>query len=78
MSLRRCLTLHWFILEAEAVYRADLAQHAENGWSLHGLAESLRRMGRFEEAADVQRRFEVSWAYADVQIQSSCFCRVSG
>jgi tetratricopeptide (TPR) repeat protein len=66
------------VLEAEAVYRADLAQHAENGWSLHGLAESLRRMGRFEEAADVQRRFEVSWAHADVLIQSSCFCRVSG
>ena len=66
------------VLEAEAVYRADLAQHAENGWSLHGLAECLRRTGRFEEAADAQQRFEVAWAYADVQIQSSCFYRVSG
>ena len=28
--------------EAEGVYRADLARHADNGWSLHGLAECLR------------------------------------
>ena len=64
--------------EAEAVYRRDLEQHAENGWSLHGLAECLRRTGRTEEAEDVERRFEAAWAYADVQIEASCFCRVSG
>lgn len=29
-------------VEAEAVYRADLKKHPENGWSLFGLAESLR------------------------------------
>ena len=64
--------------EAEAVYRRDLEQHAENGWSLHGLAECLRRTGRTEEAEDVERRFEAAWAYADVQIEASCFCRVTG
>ena len=64
--------------EAEAVYRKDLEQHAENGWSLHGLAECLRRTGRTQEAEDVERRFQAAWAHADIQIDASCFCRVSG
>ena len=36
------------LAEAEAVYRADLAVHRDNGWALHGLAESLRRQDRAE------------------------------
>ncbi len=63
---------------AEAVYREDLARHAENGWSLHGLAESLRRAGRVEEASVVEERFRAAWAHADVAIEASCFCRPAG
>jgi tetratricopeptide (TPR) repeat protein len=64
--------------EAEAVYREDLRRHPENGWSLHGLAECLRRSGRADEAAAVDARFRVAWARADVTIPGSCFCRVGG
>ena len=61
--------------EAEGVYRADLARHADNGWSLHGLAECLRRLGRAEEAARVQKQFETVWTHSDIEIAASCFCR---
>ena len=56
---------------------ADLEQHAENGWSLHGLAEALSRMGRTAEAEDAERRFRAAWVHADVDIEASCYCRVS-
>jgi tetratricopeptide (TPR) repeat protein len=61
--------------EAEAVYRADLAKHKENGWSLHGLAECLRRSGKADEAKAVEQRFATAWKDADVQLKASCFCR---
>jgi len=61
--------------EAAAVYQANLARYPENGWALHGLAECLRNLGREDEAAAVQARFELAWARADVTIPGSCFCR---
>lgn len=64
--------------EAEAVYRADLERYADNVWSLHGLAECLRRAGREHEAVWVQKRFDDVAAAADVPITASCFCRKSG
>jgi tetratricopeptide (TPR) repeat protein len=63
------------LADAEAVYRADLALHPENGWALRGLAECLERTGRADEAAKVDERFRVVWARADVAIESSCYCR---
>ncbi len=62
--------------EAESVYREDLAQHAENGWSLLGLAESLSLQGKSSEAQAVDVRFRLAWADADTEITASCFCRV--
>ena len=35
-------------------------------------------MGRIDEAKDVDRRFQAAWAYADVEIEASCYCRISG
>ena len=61
--------------EAEQVYRDDLARLPENGWSLFGLAQSLRRQGKEEEAAATDARFQKIWSKADVQIASSCLCR---
>ncbi|MEP0912579.1 hypothetical protein NDI45_16845 [Leptolyngbya sp. GB1-A1] len=54
--------------EAEQVYRADLAIYPENGWSLYGLAQSLRAQGKEQEAQQVQARFEQAWQYADTSI----------
>jgi hypothetical protein len=61
--------------DAMTVYRADLERHAENVWSLHGLAESLRRLGREREAQTVQARFDKVAQRADVPIRASCYCR---
>ena len=61
--------------EAEEVYRADLKRYPLNGWSLNGLAESLRAQGKDKEASAVDAQFAKAWARADVQIKSSCYCR---
>ena len=61
--------------EAEQVYRDDLARFPENGWALFGLAQSLRRQGKEDEAAAIDARFQKVWSKADVQIKSSCLCR---
>jgi predicted Zn-dependent protease len=61
--------------EAEQVYRADLRQWPQNGWSLFGLAQSLEVQGKGAEAARVRKQFQKIWKHADVQITSSCFCQ---
>lgn len=57
--------------EAEQVYRKDLERFPKNGWSLYGLAESLRAQAKIAEAKKVQDRFEEAWQYADVTLSSS-------
>ncbi|MEQ8329345.1 MAG: hypothetical protein RH859_02655 [Longimicrobiales bacterium] len=57
--------------DAEAVYRASLEDHPNNGWSFLGLEKALRAQGRDVEADDVQRAFDGAWARADHWIQSS-------
>ena len=61
--------------EAEQVYREDLVRQPSNGWSLYGLAQSLRQQGKASEADEMQKRFEQVWSGADIQISSSCFCQ---
>jgi tetratricopeptide (TPR) repeat protein len=61
--------------EAIAVYEANLARYPENGWALHGLTEGLQRLGRKDEAAAAQARYQAAWANADTVIPGSCFCR---
>ncbi|MDZ7886876.1 MAG: tetratricopeptide repeat protein [Mycobacterium sp.] len=71
--------------EAAAVYAADLGlddtlrrscQHPGNVWSLHGYHESLRRLGRDEEADAVAAELDVARARADVPVLASCACRL--
>lgn len=52
---------------AEAVFRADLAQHPENGWGLFGLARALEAQGKTDEAAAVMARFDQAWSSADFE-----------
>src|SRR5438477_3828340 len=62
--------------EAEQVYRDDLARLPENGWSLLGLAESLRKQKKnADEVAQTQAQFEKVWAKADLTITTSCLCQ---
>ncbi|MCZ6779981.1 MAG: tetratricopeptide repeat protein, partial [Acidobacteria bacterium] len=59
--------------EAQQRYEEELAKHPENGWSLYGLAESLRAQAQEEEAAEVDERFRQAWARSDVFLTSSRF-----
>jgi tetratricopeptide (TPR) repeat protein len=72
--------------EAEEVCRDDLglsgriqrcAQHPDNVWALHGLAECLQQRGELEELKVVQRKLASAMALADVPILSSCMCRTA-
>jgi tetratricopeptide (TPR) repeat protein len=59
--------------DAEAVFRTDLEQYPQNGWSLFGLMQSLEAQGNTAEAADVQQAFEQAWQNADVTLTTSRF-----
>jgi tetratricopeptide (TPR) repeat protein len=61
--------------EAEQVYREDLKRLPQNGWSLYGLAESIRAQGRKDEAARYASQFKEIWRNADTLITSSCMCQ---
>ncbi len=61
--------------EAEAVYRADLEHHRNNGWSLLGLENALAAQGKSTEAAEAAKQRELAWARADVEPTSSCYCQ---
>jgi tetratricopeptide (TPR) repeat protein len=61
--------------EAEAVYREDLRRQPNNGWSLLGLARSLKLQGKTAEAEKIDAQFQAVWKDADLQISSSCFCQ---
>jgi tetratricopeptide (TPR) repeat protein len=72
--------------EAESIYRDDLglsdriqrcAQHPDNVWALHGLAECLRERGKLEELEVVQKKLTSAMKVADVMITSSCMCRAT-
>lgn len=57
--------------DAEQVYREDLREFPENGWSLFGLAESLEEQGKSAEAEKVRARFEQAWKSADIELTAS-------
>jgi tetratricopeptide (TPR) repeat protein len=70
-SLGKALLAAGRAADAEAVFQKDLTHFPENGWSLKGLALSLRALGRSSEADQVERRFDRAWRAADVQISGS-------
>jgi tetratricopeptide (TPR) repeat protein len=60
-------------IEAEAVYRAALEDHPNNGWCLFGLEQALVAQGKTADARRTRQQFEEAWARADVWIRSSRF-----
>lgn len=60
--------------EAEAVYRADLGRHPNNGWSLLGLKQSLEAQKRTAEVPDLEKQIAVAWSRADAKPVASCYC----
>jgi hypothetical protein len=57
--------------EAEAAFRDDLVEYPENGWSLYGLAQSLRAQNK--PADEVDQRFTAAWAGSDVKLERARF-----
>lgn len=57
--------------DAERVFTEDLRRNPNNGWSLYGLAASLKAQGR--DDSDARRRFAAAWARSDVKLNSSRF-----
>jgi tetratricopeptide (TPR) repeat protein len=51
-------------------------QHPNNVWALHGYHECLLRLQRDAEANIIKRQWILAAAEADVNITSSCFCRL--
>jgi len=58
--------------QAEAVYREDLRRNPHNGWSLYGLAASLRAQ-KGKDAGPVEQEYRQAWAHADVTLTASRF-----
>ncbi len=63
-------------VEAETVYREDLQRRPKNLWSLQGLAESLTKQGKTEDANVISEQFAVASKRCDIHIDRSCFCRL--
>ena len=57
--------------DAERVYRAELEDHPNNGWSFLGLQQALEAQGK--PSADVEAEFEKSWARSDTWMAASRF-----
>lgn len=57
--------------EAEEVYREELRRNPENGWSLYGLAQSLKAQKKDRSRAEAERRFAAAWKHADVKLAAS-------
>ena len=56
-------------IEAEKVFRAELARHPRNGRALFGLSESLKRQGKDSSAQAAQKEFRKAWEMADTELR---------
>lgn len=57
--------------KAEEVYRMELEDHPNNGWSYYGLLQALEGQGI--EDAELKAKFAASWARSDTWIRGSRF-----
>lgn len=72
--------------QAEDVFREDLGMKAgfprrkarlNNVWGLHGLHECFVRLGKLDQAKCIEVARDVALGGADVDITTSCYCRLS-
>ena len=64
--------------DAERRYREDLKRWPNNGWSLLGLAQSLKAQNKPDAAGKAMIQFKNAWKLADVEPPASCFCKPAG
>jgi tetratricopeptide (TPR) repeat protein len=58
-------------IEAEKIYREDLKDLRQNGWSLMGLHNSLLAQGKDDEAKEIKDEFNRAWEDANIEINTS-------
>jgi tetratricopeptide (TPR) repeat protein len=54
--------------DAERAFREELEHFPANGWSLRGLAQSLRAQGKRAEAAEAEAQLRAAWKDADFRL----------
>ncbi len=59
--------------DAERSYREQLKHTPRSGWTLFGLAQSLRAQGKTAQAEVVDQQARESWARADTALSASVF-----
>lgn len=59
--------------EAEAVFREDLKDHPNNGWSYYGLNLALLAQKKDSEAAEARNQFDHAWGKADVHLAAVAY-----
>ncbi|WMI64555.1 hypothetical protein RBH94_10835 [Aestuariibaculum sp. YM273] len=57
--------------EAEKVYKEDLVNLRQNGWSLMGLYNSLVAQGKTKDAKKIKNEFNKAWQDSDIGITTS-------
>ncbi|HKQ76460.1 MAG TPA: hypothetical protein VJ810_22390 [Blastocatellia bacterium] len=71
--VRESLGAAWLMagdaVEAEKVFRKDLEDNPRNGRSLFGLAESLKKQGKAQDARRARTEFVKAWKNADVKLK---------
>jgi len=63
--------------DALTVYNEDLDIHPNNPWALHGRAECLAKLGKQSDAQRCREQYRIASQRSDVEIDRSCFCRLS-
>jgi tetratricopeptide (TPR) repeat protein len=56
--------------EAASIYQQELSRYPDNGWSLFGLAASLKAQGKIAAAKEIKQQAIAAWKYADFPIGS--------
>jgi tetratricopeptide (TPR) repeat protein len=59
--------------EAEIIFKENLQNLRTNGWSLKGLSIAYSGQGKNVKAEETNTKFQESWKYADIDIDSSVF-----
>lgn len=57
--------------QAIEVYKKELSNHPNNGWSLYGIQEALKAQGVSD--SEINKKFKESWKRSDTWIQASKF-----
>ncbi len=52
--------------QAEDLFMQDLQQYPKNGWALYGLAESMRQLGKTQQADEIEKEYQEAWKYSDI------------